>query len=205
MLTYPTDASRLMDIDWLRGNGRELRLHGNRFLQLDVGPKQRVHLWSDLLPVAQRYPTWIHDHVFDFNSVVLAGQLIDVRYDVREAREWDEPSTTRYRMYVGQRRHKQDTLLVPQDDQRYVVLTDNAIALGRGHRYLCSAGVFHASTYVGHAMTLFTKHHDAAPDRTLPPRVLCPVGHLPDNEYNRYQYSQEDLWTITAEVLRALS
>src|SRR5690606_12254802 len=75
---------------WLRRHGQNIRVHGNRFIQIDLegpGPQyrwgdERVHIWSDLVPLAQRYGTPIHDHVFGFHSRILAGTLIDIRYKV---------------------------------------------------------------------------------------------------------------------------
>ena len=55
--------------DLLEGSlGSEPRLHGNGFIQLDLGDDQRLHIWSPDLPPAQRVSTQIHDHQF-FDSL----------------------------------------------------------------------------------------------------------------------------------------
>jgi hypothetical protein len=189
-------------IDWLRANGKNLRVHGNRFIQIDLTENQgvggeRLHVWSDHVPLAQDYPTWIHDHVFGFHSRILAGTLIDVRYKTAAWVGKDADVLT-YDVCQAMPRHGSDTALRGTGEQVVVeVMSAQALPAGRG--YMIAPREFHASSYVGYAITRIKK--TATVDGVLP-RVLCPTGANPDNEFERYRYAPEALWAIVDMVLQ---
>src|SRR4051812_43978314 len=61
-------------IDSLRYLNTEPRVHPNGFIQLDLKPGLRLHVW-DVQIKAQEPPTPVHDHIFDMRSQVLLGQI----------------------------------------------------------------------------------------------------------------------------------
>lgn len=205
---HAQDREHLLSFDELRAVGRDIRLHGNRFLQIDLDPagRQRLHLWSDVLPSAQACPTPWHDHVFDFTSVVLSGELVDVRYKVYPAFASTSRRRLTYARYRSELRNGQDTQLIPVADVPECLLFPERVQhFKRGDRYRCAAGEIHASGYVGHAVTLFTKMpNDESARYPEYPVVFCPVGRQPDNSYDRYEYGEERLWNIVGHVLREI-
>lgn len=199
-----SDAENLLSFKALYARGRNIRLHGNRFLQIDLtdDSSERVHLWHEgLLPLAQRAPAPIHDHIFSFRSTVLAGALANCEFKVDrvEHSASRNKGVGRYHVYAGVRRHAQDTQLVRADDHEYLAQPMGALVHARHAEYAVPARAFHASVAVGYAITHFTR--GAA--RGGQPYVLVPVGLEPDNEFNRYHHGGR-LWDIVREIYRQL-
>lgn len=195
-----------LSFDWLRGHATNLRLHGNRFLQMDLDLKgdERLHVWSDYVPFAQAYPTLIHDHAFSFYSEVLAGTLINVDYVDVSGTTATTTSGDVYDVYEPAPRKLSDTALMATGKQVRLACYDNqemVQVLRPGDKYSVSAGLFHATTYLGFAVTLMRKV-PPDPEATPPkPRVCCPVGRVPDNNFSRYQYDDAYLWSAVRATL----
>ncbi len=67
-----------MTFENLRDVGKNIRVHGNGFIQIDISSLTRVHVFGHPLIPRQLTPTPIHDHRFGFHSMVLAGCLVNV-------------------------------------------------------------------------------------------------------------------------------
>lgn len=201
------DVEDLLSFEVLRASGKNIRLHGNRFLQVDLTDdgSERVHVWHEgLLPLAQRTPAPIHDHVFSFRSTVLAGTLVNCEFKVDRAHfsGWrPKISDGRYyHVYAGVRRYEQDTQLVRADEGIYLAQSMGALVHVRHAEYAVPARAFHASVAVGYAITHFRRE----PGGEGQPYVLVPIGLTPDNEFNRYDLGSEPLWTIVRRIYRQL-
>lgn len=197
-------AESLLDFLVLRSRGRNIRVHGNRFLQIDLDDRslERVHVWHEgLLPLAQRAPSPIHDHVFSFRSTVLAGTLVNCEFKVDNTYFGDSKIRDGrfYHLYEGRRRHEQDTQLVRVDEGTYLAQSMGALVHARHAEYAVPARAFHASVAVGYAITHFRRE----PNGEGQPYVLVPVGLEPDNEFNRYQHGGR-LWDVVREIYRQL-
>lgn len=191
---------------WLKDRGRNIRVHGNRFIQIDLEDSngvwggERVHVWHDLVPLAQRYNTPIHDHVFGFHSRILAGALIDIRYRVvpmtghRRATAYN---VLTYDVYSAQPRDGSDTALMKTGEVVSAEVASTQL-MEAGTGYMIRAKEFHTTAYVGYAVTRIRK----AETVTGTPRVLCPTTMDPDNEFERYKYSPAKLWAVVEEVLQ---
>lgn len=189
-----------LDVKWLRSLGNSnIRLHGNRFIQIDLDQfgEERLHLWADHVPFAQRYPTPVHNHVFGFESQVLSGTLIDVPYQVTALCGADHWAMT-YHTYQAQTRNRSDTILERADDREYLIFPAPPKIIPKDCAYYCEPLAYHASAYIGHAITWMKKRQRWM---DVKPSVLCPKGQLPDNSFDRYQYSAEQLWSAVEQIL----
>ena len=73
--------------------------------------------------------------------------------------------------------------------------------LSEGEAYSFSAGLFHETKVWELAVTLMEKTEVF--DRK--PRVMCPVGQEPDNDFNRYAHRHNSvIWDVFEEAVQAL-
>ena len=79
-------SNSVLSMDALRKLPDPPRLHPNGFLTLDIDEATKLHLWPEDVPRRRTDGAFVHDHVFAFSSRVLAGGLLDVRYDLRQDR-----------------------------------------------------------------------------------------------------------------------
>lgn len=193
-----TPKPDLLKIDELRRQGSNIRLHGNRFIQIDLpGDMNRVHVWSDIIPVAQRRNSQWHDHTFGFRSEILAGTLINTVYAIFAGASYQP-------WRAVPRGEGADTQLIRAGNCCDLVPCDPELyhAAGEfGGIYTVPPGTVHATSYIGFAVTHMVK----LTGRRFTgegPFVYCPIGYEPDNDFNRYKYPAEQLWEIVAEVLK---
>lgn len=192
-----------LNYEWLRANGQNIRVHGNRFIQIDLREgDERVHVWHDLVPFAQKYGTPIHDHVFGFHSRILAGTLIDIRYKVTPSVGKTLAdclfNVLRYDVYSAKPRTGSDTALVKSGELVTVELS-SVQAMPAGMGYIIRPREFHTTAYVGYAVTRIRKTEVI---RDTTPRVLCPATMSPDHEFERYKYKPDELWGVVWNVLK---
>ena len=162
----------------------EVRRHGNGFLQVDLPNGTRLHIWNPELDAAQSVPTPIHDHRFSFRSIVLYGNLHHWVYDNLTP---DSVMPTHH-VYEAKPRHDEDTVLV--DTGRVVrVGFPTCQTIPAGGSYSFGMHLFHETPIFEYAITVMKK---LAPSPWHTPRVLCPWGMEPDNDYDRYSFSIED-------------
>lgn len=188
----------LPDFDRLFQEGRNIRLHGNRFIQIDVGVSHRVHIWSDVLPMAQERPAIHHDHNYGFSSTVLAGELLNITYRIAQTIQLSLPDA-RF-PYEPKQAYNQRCFDIYHVDGNHGTLiptykaallkVDNIDYYRRGGNYRMWRKQIHATSYVGHAITCVTP--ESRSDNPI--RVFVPHGVNPDNRFRRDQYSAELLW-----------
>jgi hypothetical protein len=182
-----------MTIKEIRARGRNIRIHGNGFLQLDLSEdgKLRLHIWDDSLP-RQKIATPIHDHVFDLRSEVLCGTLI------HEELKPIEVGQGTHKIYRAvQEEGTQNTVLIP-DEGEVLLKTEQRLCLAAGSLYTFPAWHLHESSSLGFTATLMRKEN--APDSYGRPRVLVRVGQEPDNEFHRDGFDPECLWKYVEDV-----
>lgn len=161
-----------------------VRRHGNGFLQVDVFENYRLHIWNPELPEAQIVHTPIHDHRFSFRSLVLYGRQYHWTYDPTIC---EEDIATHY-ITAAIPQLDENTILV---DTHVYVKVDAPVrySIPAGYVYYFSKYEFHETPIKEYTITLLEKQDN---DATYYPRVLCPVGLKPDNDYDRYQMSEEE-------------
>lgn len=178
----------------LAESGREPRVHGNGFVQLDLNDEgtQRLRVWDDDVPRQATY-TGVHDHVFSMRSRVLVGTLIHTEYDYYPA----IPGS--HEVYRARReKGTQNTTLVPEG-LSVVLETKQKLVLGAGSIYTFPAHKLHESTPRGLTATLMEKFQ--APVDYGSPMVLVMNGYQPDNEFQRDGFDPEFLWSIIARAV----
>lgn len=162
-----------------------IRLHPNGFVQYDLPGHRSLHIWSSLLPQAQKVHTPIHNHNFSFSSTVLCGTLENDYYDIDN---FHEPTHAFWKV--------QGSVLVPLNASTFPRKTQN-LRLAAGSHYTFPAGAYHDSHGVGLTATVM---YATAEGPTREACVLVPLGMEPDNEFRRDQYSDDILMGFVERV-----
>jgi len=163
------------------------RVHGNGFIQIDIEPGRRLHIWGDPRIPCQKVSTQIHNHRFGFVSTILHGVMHNIRYTLHKG--------TRFQLYEAVAREGEDTALHPVEGCLVNVQDFEDAPLMVGDTYYMAPGGWHETTPYGLTVTLMMKtetHFD------LKAQVLCEVGKTPDNEFNR---NDEDNRLASADVI----
>lgn len=185
-----------MKLDDLIASGAEPRVHGNGFIQVDIDPKRRLHVWHPDVP-RRRVPTPIHDHVFSFNSYVFQGRLLNVQWDVTYC-YWQDRT---YGVYEPRQAEGHDTKLVSTGQGVRLFQFESALVGAVGpDTYFMSAGKFHESVPLSPCATIMTKFAKTMKEGGGTPRVLVPRGMEPDNDFNRHTFAADRLWDIVGRV-----
>jgi len=190
----------------LRATGNKPRVHGNGFIQIDMTPRCRLHVWGDPRIPRQKVATQIHDHIFGFKSTIIIGRLVNITY-LFEPRDHGD-----YRVHVPEIREGEDTILNPTslmgDVEPVSVKVIDWSTTTRWYRM--RPFVFHESIAPdGPAATIITKDgptqaqaeflHAGA---SAKPRVLVSAGKVADNDFNRYAAREDMLWRIISDTLK---
>lgn len=190
--------------DWTTQKTEQpITLHGLGFVQVVLGPRQRLHVWHPKLPRRSCFKhSGIHDHRFSFDSCVIVGRVEHIVYTVQRAAEISEELAPTHRAYLhegprtkfGNRPWVDDGGMIVHPGTAYVI-----DARGDQPEYHFPAYAYHSSRAMGNgkAATLLTKtaeyEHGA--------HSLCLVGVEPDINFDRQQWHPGDLWEAVAEVL----
>lgn len=170
------------------------RVHGNGFVQVDLTPTRRLHIWGHPEIPSQKIPTQIHDHAFSFKSRILMGCLQDIRY-----REVPDPNGL-FMIHRVNVREREDTTLHPTGE-RVTLQGTSQYHYRSGDEYLCKAGHIHQSIPKEWTISIIEKTGPTLSQGGPSPRVFVEMGLRPDNDFSRYQLSETKLWEIIAEVL----
>lgn len=168
-------------------------MHPNGFIQYPLNDGARLHIWSPLLPEAQKVKTPIHDHTFDFMSIIIMGKLEHITY-----------CETAHKLAFGDDAVLDTTHLlwgaadVLQPTASAVGLEEaDHLFLASGSRYTLQAGKFHESRGHGLTATIMTK---TALFATPWAYVAIPHGVEPDNTFRRDQYSHDYLFEFVQRL-----
>lgn len=137
---------------------------------LDPDKRFRLNIWDSSLAVPN--VSVIHDHPWDFDSVVLAGEFTNVRYDVLSI-NW--PQTSQGEQVF----HRAMIKCGPGGGMENAAIDTVALRPRRpeiitpGHTYSQYAAEIHASLYVDGTVTLNDRKRKADPDHAF---VFWPYG-----------------------------
>lgn len=187
-----------LDFDYVRRAGRNIRIHGNGFIQIDLldRPDQRIHVFGHPDILRQSSPTPVHDHRFGFVSKILSGCLVNVDWQACDPAK-GQPATHMVCTYEAPEPGSEDTKLVVHTDRLLALRKVGAAVHVAGGEYTVHAGRFHETFANEATITHMTKTHTLA---AFQPRVLCRVGQQPDNGFNRYEMvSLPKLWEIVRD------
>lgn len=157
------------------------RIHGNGFIQVNLNPRERLHLWDHRIP-RQARDSSIHDHAFWFESECREGTLINVPMSyVADSRSIGfSPTHDLYRV-VRVPNSEEDTLELLQAGVRFTSREAKVVNPGESYRF--AAHKFHVSLHLGTTVTIMRR------DPRYPgggkARVACRVGEEPDNSWIR--------------------
>lgn len=188
----------MINLGLLRQEGAVPRVHGNGFIQLDLDERSRLHIWGDPEIPRQKVPTPIHDHVFGFESLLLVGRMINIRYDWC-ARVWGDME-----IHMVECREGSDTKLNPTGEFGYPKPSKVQVVewATREWRYQMLPFCFHESIVTEPTVTIIKK---AAPTlqqgAVHTPRVLVSRHHTPDNDFDRHSFDEDMLWRIIERTL----
>jgi hypothetical protein len=179
-------------IDELKDTGNVPRVHGNGFIQLDLGPGVRLHIWGHPALVRQRHDTSVHDHLFPFVSNVLVGRIVN-----RIVHTYERPGADDYKIYNPVARDGEDTVLV-DSGIRVHIYNGPVQIIEAGGSYQVKPFVFHESFTDRPSATIMVK----GKRQNGVARVLVPEGVEPDNAFNRNTaLSVQQMWSIIEDVL----
>lgn len=178
-----------------RKTGRRPRLHPNGFIQLDLTKdgSVRFHVWPAVPIPAQKTRHTIHDHVFDMQSTILAGKMVNVLYKGVPLSEFQVHHALfpMFRMYRATRIAKDDTVLAPADENIYALTIAYRESCEPGETYFMQKGLLHDSVPEGLTCTLMYKLN---PDAEYRPIVAVPTDTVPDNDFRRETTDEHELW-----------
>jgi hypothetical protein len=181
-----------MTLEEIRLRGTGIRVHGNGFLQIDVGEGERIHVFGHPGIPRQKVSTPIHNHRFGFTSTVLKGCLVNLTWAFCPDRTY----RATHQGYVARVRHDEDTQLEPIGDGGALSLLRTEVILP-GRRYSMLPRQFHQS--LADEPTVTHMHKTEVAD--IEPTVLCRRGMSPDNNFDRYDLDEPALWRILEESM----
>jgi len=170
------------------------RVHGNGFIQLDMTPTRRLHIWGHPDIPRQTVSTQLHDHTFGFRSRILMGNLEDVRLEAIP-----DPKGA-YMTHRAVIRDKEDTVLQPTGERVTMEITSVNVYTA-GDYYVMPSLAIHESKPRGLAVSIIEKTGPSLAQSGPSPRVFVHHGESPDNNFNRYAFPVEELWRIISDVL----
>lgn len=175
-----SDARRSLrrDLEALRAAGAAPRLHPNGFIQVDLSPDPRAHVWPEAaLPTADPYCP-IHDHTYGFFSLVTRGSVRNIdleaiaheagEYRLWEIKQWADERRTPTPRFIDDKRYA----LRPLSDKRHFA----------GTMYGMRPFVFHYSDAEPGSVTII-KILPSEPGRAA--RIAAQLGDEPDNRFER--------------------
>lgn len=171
-------------------DGRNIRVHPNGFIQIDLPENLRVHVWHNHLKQPERVSTGIHDHVYGFRSLILAGELLHSWYRIKPVVGGE------FTIYEA---HKTDR----EDSELKLVLSEHELSKIRsstmhaGQWYTIDPLEFHLVDATLCATVIET--FGAIPDAKA--RVVFHNTSEPLKNFSRYQYDPGQLWELVEDVL----
>jgi hypothetical protein len=194
---YATNQEILGGIDQAFQDGVQPRLQPNGFVQLDLPDNRRLHVWPDE-SVPQPDPSLpIHDHTFSFTSMILAGSLRNIVYEIEPHKNGLYHTYEIYPFLAG-RGHNP----FQQPDRRLFELVSREVTCYQpGDSYQFPAGKLHETETEGLTATVI-HYYDLKPERFA--RVLCPRDATPDNIFRRDCLPQDKLWEFIGKLVDTL-
>jgi len=181
----------------LRKLGNKPRVHPNGFIQLDLDAARRLHVWHPRLPYRQKTFSPVHDHIFDFDSELLVGRLVNVKYLPKE-----NASGSHQKWQVGLIAGE-NTKLMKVDEVRYSLYPVEVNITQPGYVYHMEKYVLHETLTNEPTMTIMTKSNA---ELTTGPNcqgasVMVPWNEEPDNDFRRDAVDTHILWGLIDETL----
>lgn len=124
-----------VDDDWV--SKQKPRAHGNGFLQFNVTPRARIHIWDKRLPNVRPY-SQVHNHRRGFISNILAGELVNKIYRPVPSPDGD---------HIVYKCDSENHELVEQGEKAHLMLESSSRWVV-GDRYRMGRDQFHTTTAI---------------------------------------------------------
>lgn len=159
-------------------NNLPFRAHPLGFMVCNLisdGPRKlRLHVWPEGPQATDDAACSIHDHLFNFESLVLAGKLVNIEYQ----RSSNGREFARYNAkYIG------DVSVLERTSESMRVLESSRTTIGTGSFYSIEAGVLHETlrvdnSFVATLLVTFDVSNE-------PPVVLGPMDGADEYRFHR--------------------
>jgi hypothetical protein len=180
----------LPSVEEIKRVGKNIRVHPNGFIQLDLEDGYRLHFFLDNA-VYVRFPqTPIHTHAFVLESRVLVGEITNVEYEVAEDPQGD---------LCLYRAMSMETPLEKVEGVTYSISDKKEQIVKVGEAYAVKTGVFHESLHKGDTITVVRKIRT---DAICQIDVLCQKGQKPSESLDRKSIPEPVLWERLESVLK---
>lgn len=180
-----------------------ITLHGLGFLQIKLPGGDRMHVWHPALPRRKCFEhSNVHDHRFGFVSQVLVGVQVNQFYRmVPTAAQFDH--THAAYLHEGRRTEFGNRPWI-RDFSCRLELAGDPMFVKAGEQYEVSPYIYHSTSsgsVDGVTVTLMrktTEHVQGA-------HSLCKLGVTPDVDFDRKQWSDDQLWRVFLDAMRTVS
>ncbi|MBL4835771.1 MAG: hypothetical protein JKY26_17610 [Pseudomonas sp.] len=171
-----------------------ITLHGLGFIQVQLEADQRLHVWHPELPRRSCFEhSAIHNHRFNFVSKVLVGTQINIDYAVTKD---PDGSHIRY-LHEGPRTANGGR---PWVNDGFVHINQVRINdIPAGSEYFIWAHHFHRTEPGGSGKVATLMKKCGESDNGA--HSLCLAGYEPDADFDRFQWSEQQLWEVVQDVL----
>lgn len=180
------DPKRLLDIDLLRASGSVPHWFGLGFIQLKLDDQHRMHFWHPEL-AADVPEEEIHDHRYDFESVILHGELTHETFDFKPNR-WAP-------MQMAEVSCDPENPAPDVPPVQGEVIPTGTYRFQAGSRYTFRMGAFHRAKAL-QAITFLTR----GPVQKRFARVIRPAGSTPVCPFGN-PMPAERLWEAIADLV----
>lgn len=167
--------------------------HGLGFIQVKLPGNQRLHVWHPDVPRRSCYAhSAIHNHRFGFISRVLIGTQVNRRYRVTENISGSHDRIS----HDGPRSPAGGRLSFVAGRVSAEALPDESYQ--PGDTYSMDALEYHETPNAGVVVTIMRKHTEG----TIHASSLITHGEAFDQSFDRFQLSEDRLWSIVVDALR---
>lgn len=173
---------------------KKISLHGLGFIQVQLDESRRLHVWHPELPRRACIDhSSIHDHRFDFTSLVITGELDNVVF-MESASD-----TGLYQTYLHEGARSPNGGRPWEPDGRIDLRPIGTQHVKEGQVYRMPAYKYHLSIpgIGGRVATVMTKTAEYPQGA----HSTCLVGVEPDRDFNRFQLTEDQLWEVVMDVV----
>ncbi len=179
---------------------QKVSLHGLGFLQIQLTDQLRIHVWHPDLPRRRCFKhSSAHNHRFGFESTVLAG--IIVNHIMAPITTTGINKDEQYYLYKhdGPRGSHGNRAWMIDESGPWRFVHVSATSYVAGQKYPMLPYVYHETAIPGggKAATLMHKTEE----HKTPAHSACRVGVEPDETFDRFQMTNDDMWAIVRDVL----
>ncbi len=171
----------------------EFRAHPLGFISCVIftegNRKARLHIWPASKDIRQDEGITIHNHVFNFTSWVLAGEIVN--RDVFIDRDGAPRS-------VYKASYSSENSILVKNDETLNIMNGETCRYSTGMRYSMCAGQLHETRSSGTSVAVTVLiTHDLSADRPL---VIGPLWGAEKHEYHRRLLSRHELSKVIKDI-----